>query len=320
DEYWKNCVNPKPPIPPRYPGAKFHLHHQTGATQEGQTKQAGHRKVGQRQAGNVRSYKDEQDSDDDEDELLGTGESVEDSPDGPDSDFKSNVTQISYEMDDFNKTYCDESSPWQNDSSNSLQWRRHNANAARPNVGQKNNVKSRLDFNFKNRWNKRNMNQGPRKNNRDTIQNRGVTQNYNRGQQQQQARLMLQERMRFAYKSFKDNNTDQSLDVPMNHNNNFQTVPQNPPDVGYSSTITSMIDSVTNLADSRVHNRSYVSYETSMPPLTNVYATERAQVNTLPQPGNPMELNSSATDDYTVQQVARHVMLMMSTVRNIDTQ
>ncbi|KAH8355702.1 hypothetical protein KR200_009400 [Drosophila serrata] len=294
----------------------FHSRHQAGSTQMGQTRPAGHRNVGRRQAGNVRSYKDEQDSEDDEDELVGTGESLEDSPDGAYSDFKSNVTQINYEMDDFNKTYCDESSPWQNESSYSPQWRRHNANTARPNVGQRNNVKSRLDLNFKNRWNKRNKNQRPPKNNEDTIHNPGLNQNYNRGQQQQQSRLMLQERMRFAYNSFRDNNVDQSPNVLINHKKNFHNIPQNPPDMGYPSTITSMIDSVNNLADRRAYGR----YETTMPPLTNGYAAERAKVNTLPQPGNPMELNSSATDEYTVQQVARHVMLMMSTVRNIDTQ
>ncbi|KAH8285425.1 hypothetical protein KR054_009044, partial [Drosophila jambulina] len=322
DEYWENCVHPKPLIPPRYPGAKFRLPHQAGSTQEGQSRQTGHRKAGQRQAGNVRSYKDEQDSNDDEDEPVGTCESVEDSQDGStvdDSDFKSNDTQINYEMDDFNKTCCDESSPWQSDSSHSAQWRRHNTNTARPNVGQKSNVKSRLDL--KNRWNKRNRNQKSRKNNGNTPQNPVVNQNQNRGQQQQQARVMLQERMRFAYNSFRDNNMDQSPNLLMNHNNNLQTIPQNPQDMGYSSTITSMIDSVAVLADSRPHNRSYACYETTVPSLNSSYAGEMAQPKPLTQPGGkPMKLSSSATDDFTVQQVARHVMLMMKTVQNIDSQ
>ncbi|KAH8253167.1 hypothetical protein KR032_003942, partial [Drosophila birchii] len=318
DEYWKNCVHPKPLIPPKYGH-----NHQTGPIQEeqirveGQIRQVvGHRKVGQRQAGNVRSYKDEQDSDDEEDEPVRTGESMEDSLDGADNDFNSNVSQINYEINDFNKNYCDETSPWQNESFDSIQLSRNNAQFARPNVGQNTNVKSRLDLNYKNRWNKRNRNQKHRKNNGSSFHHSVANQNQNRGQQQQ-ARYMLQERMRSAYNSFRDNNMDQSPNV---HKYNLQTIPQNSQDLGYPSTITSMIDSVTNLTDSHAYNhQSYVSYETKVQSI-DVYAAGGAQIKTLSQPSNVMELNSSATDAYTVQQVARHVMLMMSTVRNIDTQ
>ncbi|XP_017027244.1 uncharacterized protein Boot [Drosophila kikkawai] len=310
DEYWKNCVHPKPLIPPSYPGARFHTHsNQAGPTQEGQTRQAEQRQVGHRQPGNVRSYKDEDGDSDDDEERVGTSASLENSLNcSADSDFKSNVSQMNYEMDDFNKTYCDESTSWQSESSNSVQGRRPNANTARPNVGQKSNVKSRL--NFKNRWNKRNGNQKPRKNNGNTIHHLGANQN----QQQQQARFMMQEHMRYAYNSFRDNTVDQPPNVLMNHTNNLQTIPQNPPDMFYSSTVTSMIDSVANLAVSRVPNQSYVSFETPGPSL-NAGNGAQAQLNTQPNPGHQVELNN-----YTVQQVARHVSLMMTTVSNIDTQ
>lgn len=309
DDYYTKCVNPKPLIPPSYPGASGKGHRQAAHHQEGQTRQAVHRQVGHRQAGHLRSYKDlgDSDDDDDKDEVVVVDEYMKNSPEGiAECDFNSNVSQINFEMDDFNKTYCDESSPWQGESSSSQQWRL-NVNRPQPNAGQKSNVKSRLDLGCKNRWQKRN---GHKKSNwnRNNCNRNNPGASHSRGQQQ----ASMEQRMRNAYRSFSANPEQSSANVLMNHKYNLQSLQQQPPEVrntmGFPSSITSLVDSVSNLSDNRAYNRSYARYETTMPSLIDYNVAGGAS--------NPID--ALAPENCSAQQVAQHIMLMMSAVQSND--
>ncbi|XP_017003952.2 uncharacterized protein Boot [Drosophila takahashii] len=246
DEYYEHCVVPKPKVPRPY----------TSMPMTNRTK---------RQAGRLRSYKElgpEDEDDDEDDDLQGSELDKGYQEDGA---IDSNLSQMSFEMNDFNKMYWEEESLNQEVSQTSAQWRIYGNNVNRPagaaplvpNDQARGNVKSRLDLRDGSRF--RNAN------------NQRRNQNSNNHRRHHQAQDAREQRLRTAYNAFSSetNHARQPGDVLMNIHNHFQYDYQGPNDPHASanmmgpdhydttnaSSITSLIDSVSHIPDNRVKNR-----------------------------------------------------------------
>ncbi|XP_043947907.1 uncharacterized protein LOC108036544 isoform X5 [Drosophila biarmipes] len=239
DEYYEHCVVPKPKVPPRY-----------------STKPIPKRT--NRQAGRLRSYKDAGQDDEDEDEDDDFQSSELESNFQEDND---NISQMNFEMNDFNKMYWEEESLHPELSQSSAQWRTHGNNVNQPagaaplapNDQARGHVKSRLDLREGSRaWNANNQ--------------RRHQNNFHRRQQNGQ-----EQRLRTAYNAFSSqtNHAQYPGDVLTNIHNYFQSPQQGAGDlIGThyydslvtpvpqdSSSIISLIDSVSHIPDNRVRNR-----------------------------------------------------------------
>ncbi|KAI8036840.1 uncharacterized protein LOC128256089 [Drosophila gunungcola] len=304
DEYYQQCVIPKPIVPPRYSSNPIP-------------------KKNRRQAGHLRSYREvgQDDDDDDEDEdILGAELERNNQEEGASN------ANLNFEMKDFNKMYWEEAGlPNPELSQSSAQWRTYGNNLNRPagaaplvpNEQARSSVKSRLDLRNGSRFRNSN-NQGRHFNN---SQHRN---NFHRGQQQAQS--AMEHRMRTAYNAFSSQTTTSQAihpgDVLTNISNHFQYPQQGPSDLlsstnmmGFepndwtgSSSINSPIDSVSNIPDNRVNNR--VGLSSHITPLNDNFASG-AQDNYLQEPSLD---TTNDSESMKVSKMAHNVLLLLKSV------
>ncbi|KAH8367186.1 hypothetical protein KR084_007400, partial [Drosophila pseudotakahashii] len=247
DEYYEHCVVPKPKVPRPY----------TSKPMANKTK---------RQAGRLRSYKELGQEDEDVEEDDDFQGSELDKNYQEDGAIDSNLSQINFEMNDFNKMYWEEESLNQEVPQSSAQWRIYGNNVNRPAGAAplvptdqaRSNVKSRLDLRDGSRF-------------RNANNQRRIQINNHNHRRQHQAQDAREQRLRTAYNAFskETESAKQPPDVLMNMRNHFQYNHQGPNDLHTSvnmmepdhydstnsSSITSLIDSVSHIPDKRVKNR-----------------------------------------------------------------
>ncbi|KAH8401007.1 hypothetical protein KR009_002374 [Drosophila setifemur] len=317
DEYYDKCVEIKPRIPPRYSSSND-------------------RKRKNRQAGHLRSYKDLdcplEDDEDEEDE----GTDLERNFDG------SNVSQIDYEINDFNKMYCEKEGQMQGISPSSAQWRIHANNVNRPPGApplvpsasySRDNVKNRLDLRTESRGfrrpNQRNRNNQNKRNNQN---NRPRNNRLGNGFHRVIHKAPMEQRMRNSYNAFNSshNDTQQSGDVLMNTNNHFQNIQQRPYELNttnrmYSdnngpmgmNSITSLINSVSKIPDDRVKNRNKESlFNNGFEGAVEVRPRQNGEILL----GDLIGMNPNEDSNFNVSDVARNVLLLLKSVAQKPTE
>uniref|UniRef100_A0A6P4ED79 Uncharacterized protein LOC108038907 n=1 Tax=Drosophila rhopaloa TaxID=1041015 RepID=A0A6P4ED79_DRORH len=310
DEYYQQCVIPKPKVPPRY-----------------STKPIS--KKNKRQAGHLRSYKEVGEDDDDEDDnedFLGAELERNYQEEG----VKEFDADLNFEMNDFKMNWEEEVSPNLELYQSSAQWRIYGNNVNRPagaaplvpNDQTRGNVKSRLDLRNSSRFRDNNNH----RRNLNHIQNRN---SFHRGQQQAQS--AMEQRMRTAYNAFSSQSTTtayakQPGDVLTNINNHFQYSHQDPSDLhtttntmGFESndwagpsSITSLIDSVSNIPDNRVKNRLGCETISGLP-----HTSLNDLISGVPQDNSFLKSNLDTANDsesMKVSKMARNVLLLLKSV------
>lgn len=194
DEYYHKCVEQKPLRRSSY-------------------------KTNRRQAGHLRSYKDldfpqEEDEDDYDEEPMPGSDSL-----APKKEVDPNMNQINYEMDEFNKMYSEETGCRPAVSSNPDQRHIHDNSGRRPSGDTSTesdnnlrpNVKARLDLRAQSRAY---FNRNQRKRNNQNWNNNGqqCRQGGNRVQKPSMGQPLMEQRMRNAYNAF-SNNPEQQNDI-----------------------------------------------------------------------------------------------------------
>ncbi|XP_017044688.1 uncharacterized protein LOC108090488 [Drosophila ficusphila] len=307
DEYYEQCVVPKPVVPARYSSNPIPY-------------------KAKRQAGRLRSYKEQgqedDDNNDDEDEDF---KGIEEKRFCQEKSTEGFDTTLSFELNDFNQIYGEEEASSNSElPRTSAQWRIYGNNMNRPpgaapfvpNTSTRGNVKSRLDLRSGSRF-QNNKNQRQYNNN---FENRN---NFYRGQQH--AQNAIEQRMRTSYNAFGNQASqgNQSTDVLMNLNNNFQYSHQDPSDLlsntnvmgidqqdfASSSTITSLINSVSNIPENRVKNR--FPCETVLhTPTSSVNDTFARRAHDFPFPVPDLD-DANTPESVKVSKIAKNVLLLL---------
>ncbi|XP_026834690.1 uncharacterized protein LOC6541065 isoform X2 [Drosophila erecta] len=316
-EYYEQCVVPKPKIPPRY---------SSNAVPQS----------GKRQAGHLRSYKEpDQGGDDDvEDEDFQSSVLKTKLVENGGTEIDSNVAQMNYEINDFDKMYWEQDSHSSEASQSSEMWRLYGNNVYRPsgadqlvpNDQARGHVKSRLDLRDGSRF-RNNLNQ--RRNHQQNVHRRN--QIHRRQHHVQNAK---EQHPRTAYNAFSSQtiHANQQTDVLMNVNNHFQYTHQAPSDLrrstnniepdhcdwtGYSS-IGSLIESVAHIPDNRVKNRLPCETITRYTDISkDIFAGEGQKVH---KPQTGLEPAAVDSESMKVSKMAHNVMLLLKSVAQQNNQ
>ncbi|XP_017066212.1 uncharacterized protein LOC108104571 isoform X2 [Drosophila eugracilis] len=306
DEYYEQCVVPKPRVPRRYSSNPIP-------------------KRCNRQAGRLRSYKDvrQDDEEDEEDEDFLDSELVlNDDVDGYGaSEIHSSTSQNNFEINDFNKVFCEESSEPEH-TKNSAQWRIYGNNINRAdgaapltsNNQARDPVKSRLDL----RGGSRFRNQHNQWRNLKNLKKRNE---FHRRQQQTQG--AKEQRLRTPYNTFNSqtNQAKQSADIVMTIRNEYQYTNNVPIDLHTStnlynrtssSSISSLIDSVSRIPDNRINNRLASETISHSPNLSNEVFAAGAPANCLLEPS--LDTTTADSESIKVSKMAHNVLLLLKSV------
>nr|AAM29481.1 RE43986p [Drosophila melanogaster] len=315
DEYFEQCVVPKPRIPPRY---------SSNAAPKGDNRQLGH----------LQTYKDQDQGGDTDVEVedfqgsvLANGQSIL-------TEFDSNVSQINFEINDFGKVYCETESQSSEASQGSATWRMNGNNVNRPSAAAqlglsdqaRGHVKSRLDLRegsrFRNNFNKR----------RNRQYNHHERNEFHRHQHQPQ--IAKKEVLRYAYNAFSSQeiHSNQQTDLDIDVNKHFQYTHQAPTDPRSSrnymgpdhydwtgsTSIGSLIDSVSHIPDNRVKNHlpceTITRYtDNSM----NVFAGEAQDIN---KPQTDLKPAAVDSESMKISKMAHNVMLLLKSVAQQNNQ
>ncbi|EDW89449.1 uncharacterized protein LOC6528695 [Drosophila yakuba] len=313
DDYYKQCVVPKPKIPPRYSSN-------------------GVSKGGKRQAGHLRSYMNLDQSGDDyfEDKDFQGPICQENGA----NEIDTNVEQMKFEINDFDKMYWEQDSHSSEASQSCALGRVYGNNVNRPseadplspNHQARGHVKSRLDLRDGSRLHN-NINQM-----RNHQYNHHNRHKFHR--RQHQAQSSKEQSLRTAYNalSSQTNHANQQTDILMNINNHFQYTHQAPSDLrgrtinicpdtydwSASSSIGSLIESVSLMPDNRVKNGLPCETITRYTDISKDILAGETQDIHKPQTG----LDSASVDSESmkVSKMAHNVMLLLKSVAQQNNQ
>jgi len=282
----------------------------------------------------LQSYKDQDQGGDDDVEVedfqgsvLANGQSIL-------TEFDSNVSQINFEINDFDKVYCETESQSSEASQGSATWRMNGNNVNRPSAAAqlglsdqaRGHVKSRLDLRegsrFRNNFNKR----------RNRQYNHHERNEFHRHQHQPQ--IAKKEVLRYAYNAFSSQeiHSNQQTDLDIDVNKHFQYTHQAPTDPRSSrnymgpdhydwtgsTSIGSLIDSVSHIPDNRVKNHlpceTITRYtDNSM----NVFAGEAQDIN---KPQTDLKPAAVDSESMKISKMAHNVMLLLKSVAQQNNQ
>ncbi|XP_043658846.1 uncharacterized protein LOC122623568 isoform X2 [Drosophila teissieri] len=313
DDYYQQCVVPKPKIPPRYSSNDVS-------------------KGGKRQAGHLRSYMNlDQSGDDDVEDKDFQGAIFQEN--GA-TEIDTNVAQINFEINDFDKMYWEQDSHSSEASQSCALGRMYGNNVNRPLEADplspydqaRGHVRSRLDLRDGSRLHN-NFNQ--RSNHQYNLHNR-----HKFHRRQQQAQNSKVQSLRTAYNALSSQKIppNQQTDILMNINNHFQYTHQAPselrgrtinivPDTydwSASSSIGSLIKSASLIPDNRVKNRLPCETITRYSDISKDIIAGEAQDIHRPQTG----LDSASVDSESmkVSKMAHNVMLLLKSVAQQNNQ
>ncbi|XP_068144261.1 protein kinase 4 [Drosophila tropicalis] len=322
DEYYEQCVMPKPNIPPCYPGVtgggkknrqgrRFISYKDLESSSDGDSDDELEKKV--RQSRRFISYKNENQSNNEDVVMQDMNTKFEYNG--------TNSKQINYEINNFNEAYGQDDAPnsTQDIPSGSAQWRIQPNNVNRPsgapplvpnNVPQS-NARTRLPINsnssmgFRKQWNQ--------KQKQPHQQFRNIQNRLGHGPKQQQQQHSLENGMRNAYNAFSysSQNTYQrpSLsNVLQNIKDHFPQnysihIKNNSQELNNSNTIGSLINTVSNISNPyRVENRALpIDFSGGQPEVSISL-------------GDLLKTNTSPSQDINAQQIANNVLMLLQNV------
>ncbi|EDX06290.1 uncharacterized protein LOC6733651 [Drosophila simulans] len=314
DEYFEQCVEPKPRIPPRY---------SFNAASKG----------GNRQPGHLRSYKD-QDQDGDDDEIEDFQGSVLENGQSILTNFDSTASQINFEMNDFDKVYWEQESQSSEASQGSATCRMFGNNVNRPSAAAqlglsdqaRGHVKSRLDLREGSRF-RNSFNKG-----RKRQYNLHTRNEFHR--QQHQPQIAKEQGQRSAYNAFSSQkiHPNQQTDLQIGVNKHFQYTHQAPIDLRSSrnnmgpdqydwtgsTSIGSLMDSVPHIPNNRVKN--HLPCETITRYTDNSMGVFAGEGQDIHKPQTGLEPAAVDSERMKVSKMARNVLLFLKSVAQQNNQ